>query len=834
MRSTFPLLMSIPLICVLTPHRAASQSKSISPGYSKAMHPKLSLTVRDYISTLPLHRAEASKFASGEPFFTYVGGDTTEIGIGAHQFPNGSVVFAIQTLSPDLPVTDNAPRKELSGVGADWYIVHFDPATGETLFASYYGTDRHDWLGDMQCEDSTFRCIFGGASQGAAVGKTTGPYDLLIAIMGFIDPVTLEEAYEVFCTFFDLDPDDWFSNAAFWMFLIATSDNETAAKSAAIPLGAGICGFRANEGRINGLVAIVNTSTCEMENVLESTFQTDDTFFGCFSDTGLDGTPFPVISAVGIRDNDANLAVDGTTTSTMCYAHANDTEMTCTDLPAAPPLDLAGKMVTVDPNDQYQAVQRDPDLGTFALGWNSVSGSGFIDYWASTDPSVVSSTEPLRVGTDRGHPFSMDVSNMGRVSFTTEWWDADTYFGQRIGTYVVKSAPTTGKTRSGNVGSLEFMNWTALPGVNRAALTTDLDDYPFRRGFTGASWFGIETSPTAIQAECPSGLNAPCASYGEVSPGLSYVSACNMTEETYGLDFATSSPGVTTESGFFFDITDTGSIEPGACSRLYSWPAEGGFDMSLSPGAGDPISVGSQADGIAGPFTTVILSDETHVVDVNDAPTIPRTFAVYFTNTLDESVDLMVYGVEGELYAASMEPLEAAVYNAEPASLGTTVYLNGTTAGGVEEVFALDLPDGDFVLQSLIIPGATGKTLGQGFEILVFNAMGAPTDTRVVTSAEQGADLPETHALHGNYPNPFNPTTRIAYDLWERSSVELEIINVFGQRVMSWSYRSQVAGRHSVTWDGNDSAGIPVASGVYLYRLSTESFSQTRKMTLLR
>lgn len=828
MRFAHILFIPITALTLLAPDDVDGQSTDPTRRFSKAMNPKLALAVRDYLDTLPLQDEAVSKQAAGDPYFTYVGGDSMELGISAHQFPNGSVVLGIQTQSPDLPVTDDAPRKNLSGIGADWYIVHFDPNTGETFFASYYGTDQHDWLSSMECEDSTFRCIFAGASQRSALGKTES-HGLFVAIMGFIDPITLQEAYQDFCSFFGLDPGDWFSNAAFWMVLSAAAEGEASAKydPAAIQLGAGICGFRTAGDRINGLIAIVNPGTCQLENVLESTFETDDTFYGCFSDTGLDGTPIPVISGIGIRDDNADFALNGPSTPTLCYAHQNETEMTCTDMPAAPPLSASGKTMAVAANDEYQAIQRDADLGTFALGWNSTSGYGFIDYWPSTDHSVVSSTAPLRASTDFGHPFAMHVSNMGRVSFSTDWWDSDTYFGQRIGTYAVTNSGATGKTAGQKVGGLAFMNWTALPGVNRGALTTDIDDYPFQRGYSGASWFGIEVSATALQSDCPSGQSAVCASFGEVNPGLSYVSACNLTGESVGVDFSTSSPGVETDSGFFFDITDTGSIEPGACSRMYMWPTEGGFGMDLTPTSGSPASIGSMEDGLSGPFSTVILSDAVHSVNVSDAPTIPHTYAIYFTNTLAEAVDLRIYGEDGDLFSASLDPLTADVFNADPALLGETVYIAGMTGGGLEEVFALDLPTSDFVMQSLVAADGAGKS--QGFEILVFNAMGSHADTRVVTSIEDAAELPESYALHGNYPNPFNPSTTITYDLPEATEARLIVLDALGRVVESLVAGHQSSGRHAIQWDAKDAPG-----GVYFVRLETRGFVETRKMTLLK
>ncbi|MGA7306863.1 MAG: hypothetical protein WBW88_18465, partial [Rhodothermales bacterium] len=101
MRTAYPHLLSILLLTLVAPIDAVSQSEEGSR-HSKAMNPRLSLIVRDYLSNLPLQDSEASKFASGDPYFTYVGGDTAELGIAAHQFPTGSVVLGIQTLSSGL------------------------------------------------------------------------------------------------------------------------------------------------------------------------------------------------------------------------------------------------------------------------------------------------------------------------------------------------------------------------------------------------------------------------------------------------------------------------------------------------------------------------------------------------------------------------------------------------------------------------------------------------------------------------------------------------------------------------------------------------------------
>lgn len=100
-------------------------------------------------------------------------------------------------------------------------------------------------------------------------------------------------------------------------------------------------------------------------------------------------------------------------------------------------------------------------------------------------------------------------------------------------------------------------------------------------------------------------------------------------------------------------------------------------------------------------------------------------------------------------------------------------------------------------------------------------------------------ELPEGFALSQNYPNPFNPNTTITFNLPQNGRsglglVELKIFDLLGKEVKTLISQPIAAGFHSVQWDGNNNAGQPVASGVYLYRLSAGELVATQKMMLLR
>ena len=96
------------------------------------------------------------------------------------------------------------------------------------------------------------------------------------------------------------------------------------------------------------------------------------------------------------------------------------------------------------------------------------------------------------------------------------------------------------------------------------------------------------------------------------------------------------------------------------------------------------------------------------------------------------------------------------------------------------------------------------------------------------TSAENEL-LVKEYTFSQNYPNPFNPSTQIHYALPEATHVTLEVFNSVGQKVMELVNSQKSAGLHTATFDASG-----LSSGVYLYKLITSSFTQTKKMLLIK
>jgi hypothetical protein len=160
------------------------------------------------------------------------------------------------------------------------------------------------------------------------------------------------------------------------------------------------------------------------------------------------------------------------------------------------------------------------------------------------------------------------------------------------------------------------------------------------------------------------------------------------------------------------------------------------------------------------------------------------------------------------------------------------------TGGGVN--LGVDIPAADPELSNndlifaitprLVFDGKTQDTEGQeDFEVLAFDGLGRMVPTTVVVSNESEGDLPTVFALHGNYPNPFNPTTTIGFDVPSTSDVQVTVFDVMGRVVATVADEDYSAGRYTVSFDAQD-----LSSGVYFYRMQAGSFDAVRSMILVK
>lgn len=164
---------------------------------------------------------------------------------------------------------------------------------------------------------------------------------------------------------------------------------------------------------------------------------------------------------------------------------------------------------------------------------------------------------------------------------------------------------------------------------------------------------------------------------------------------------------------------------------------------------------------------------------------------------------------------------------------GLIVAFNGQRAG---EVFV----DSDSRIRAIVPQGAsTGEITittaeGEARSDAPFVVTDALAKTGRGTNLSAGSAIPETFALYPAYPNPFNATTRLVFDLPEEASVRLAIYNMLGQRVRVLVDETLPAGQHAVLWDSRNAAGAAVASGAYVYVLEAGPWRDAMRVTLLK
>ena len=128
-----------------------------------------------------------------------------------------------------------------------------------------------------------------------------------------------------------------------------------------------------------------------------------------------------------------------------------------------------------------------------------------------------------------------------------------------------------------------------------------------------------------------------------------------------------------------------------------------------------------------------------------------------------------------------------------------------------------------------IIDGAAPNTKGQ----LMSRILGWLT-TGVEGKPTADRSQPAVYSLAANYPNPARERTTIKFALPQAGAVRIEVYNIAGQKVKTLVNTTMNAGYHGVTWNGRNDAGQAVAAGMYMYRMTADNFSATRKLVLVK
>ena len=161
--------------------------------------------------------------------------------------------------------------------------------------------------------------------------------------------------------------------------------------------------------------------------------------------------------------------------------------------------------------------------------------------------------------------------------------------------------------------------------------------------------------------------------------------------------------------------------------------------------------------------------------------------------------------------------LTAGTFNVELATDGTQV-----------DVFRVTVPDGSSGDGGTMLLLSSGTVGASDLALLTIDAQGT-VDMPPVSTATEALAVPERFALHGNFPNPFNPTTTIRFDLGTPGFTTLTVYNLLGQEVATLVAEPLTAGAYEMAFDASR-----LPSGPYLYRLTSGSFSEQRMLLLIK
>jgi hypothetical protein len=191
---------------------------------------------------------------------------------------------------------------------------------------------------------------------------------------------------------------------------------------------------------------------------------------------------------------------------------------------------------------------------------------------------------------------------------------------------------------------------------------------------------------------------------------------------------------------------------------------------------------------------------------------------------------------------ASLTSLGAFVYNSTYSG-SDTVFWNNMSSGKIDTSFITD-PNDPAVDDPVIIPAVAAKTLAPGdsttyyvavafgttYDKMLYNMALAEQKYKQITAIrELPGTTPKGYALSANYPNPFNPSTKISFSVPRTGDVSLKVYDMLGKEVTTLVDKEMNAGSYTVDFNASN-----LASGVYLYRIQSGSFVQTRQMVLLK
>ncbi len=293
------------------------------------------------------------------------------------------------------------------------------------------------------------------------------------------------------------------------------------------------------------------------------------------------------------------------------------------------------------------------------------------------------------------------------------------------------------------------------------------------------------------------------------------------------------------EQGFDIDsltIVVTGNSAP---QIVYKDPPQSVLDV---PQGGSQKFTILAKDDDSDPLTFTWYLDDTEVGTGSEflfvAAEHPGSYSLKCVVSDGEYTDEVTWGqvtkVELQSFSAIHEPYKGVILDWETANevdnLGFFIYRSLTKEGEYAQLNNKLIPtrkDGQYSYSdTTTVPGRTYYYKLVDMSVSGWSGEHGPVSLETA--------FPKTFQVHQNFPNPFNPVTRIRFDLPKVMQTRIEIFNVMGQQVATLVNNKMDPGYHEIEWNGRNDQGTIVSSGVYYYRIMAGEYKEIKKMAFVK
>ena len=253
----------------------------------------------------------------------------------------------------------------------------------------------------------------------------------------------------------------------------------------------------------------------------------------------------------------------------------------------------------------------------------------------------------------------------------------------------------------------------------------------------------------------------------------------------------------------------------------YGWFADGGLE-NMIPLDGFKINMGEAAsliytDPPGGALTKTILSEPVNSPWEIDHHAFENSMTIVGVLMIDDEESMDNEDVIAAFSGEEVRGIARLNYHPVADRYTTGIMVHGEQGDEISFV-VYDASTGEIEEIENRLTFDINASIGNGLNPVVFKTV----------------SLPVEYAVSQNYPNPFNPVTNIRFDLPENADVSISVFNARGQLVTELTSGNYPAGYHFVKWNGTDSHGVPVSSGVYIYSVKAGDFHTFKKMLLVK